>query len=305
MNGIDIASYQAGINLSTVPCDFVIVKATQGNTYVNPDFKRAVDQALSVGKCVGVYHYAGGKGVDAEVAHFLNTVKPYLKKVILVLDWEGEQNQNFAHPEWAKVWLATVYQKTGIFPFLYMSKSVCRTYNWADIAPFTPLWAAQYADNISGGYRANPWTDSKGFGAWGKCVILQYSSVGKLPGYGKELDLNIGYLTKEEWKRYAMGTANEDQTAVEIPEYIPGRVYTLQVELKVRKGAGTGYLAKRHSELTNDGRKHDADGDGALDKGTKVSCLEVARNGNDVWIRCPSGWLAAYYQGHQYIKYEA
>ena len=44
MNGIDIASYQAGIDLSVVPCDFVIVKATEGTGYVNPDFTRAYAQ---------------------------------------------------------------------------------------------------------------------------------------------------------------------------------------------------------------------------------------------------------------------
>lgn len=45
MNGIDIASYQTGINLSVVPCDFVIVKATEGTGYVNPDYTRAYTQA--------------------------------------------------------------------------------------------------------------------------------------------------------------------------------------------------------------------------------------------------------------------
>ena len=30
LNGIDVASYQAGLNPARVPCDFVIVKATQG-----------------------------------------------------------------------------------------------------------------------------------------------------------------------------------------------------------------------------------------------------------------------------------
>ena len=44
MNGIDIASYQTGIDLSVVPCDFVIVKATEGTGYVNPDFARAYAQ---------------------------------------------------------------------------------------------------------------------------------------------------------------------------------------------------------------------------------------------------------------------
>ena len=36
MNGFDIASYQSGLNIGSVPCDFVIIKATQGTKYVNP-----------------------------------------------------------------------------------------------------------------------------------------------------------------------------------------------------------------------------------------------------------------------------
>ena len=83
--------------------------------------------------------------------------------------------------------------------------------------------------------------------------------------------------------------------------YYVGTNYTLQVELKVRTGAGTGYRAKSHNELTSGGRQHDKDCDGALDKGTVVTCLEVNNVGSDVWIRCPSGWLAAKYKGKTYI----
>ena len=39
MNGIDISGHQQGIDLAAVPCDFVIIKATQGISFVNPDFK--------------------------------------------------------------------------------------------------------------------------------------------------------------------------------------------------------------------------------------------------------------------------
>ncbi|HBA0083961.1 TPA: endolysin, partial [Enterococcus faecium] len=54
MNGIDISSHQTGIDLSKVPCDFVIIKATGGTGYVNPDCDRAFQQALALGKKIGV-----------------------------------------------------------------------------------------------------------------------------------------------------------------------------------------------------------------------------------------------------------
>ena len=62
MNGIDISKWQKGINLAAVPCDFVIVKATQGVSYTSPEFHNQISQAQALGKLIGVYHYAGGGG---------------------------------------------------------------------------------------------------------------------------------------------------------------------------------------------------------------------------------------------------
>ena len=36
LNGIDISNWQSGINLAVVPCDFVVIKATEGTGYVMP-----------------------------------------------------------------------------------------------------------------------------------------------------------------------------------------------------------------------------------------------------------------------------
>lgn len=33
--------------------------------------------------------------------------------------------------------------------------------------------------------------------------------------------------------------------------------------------------------------------------------LRSCKNGDDIWIRTPSGWLAAYYNGNRYISGEA
>lgn len=298
LNGIDIASYQKGIDLSKVPCDFVIVKATQGATYINPDFRRAVEQALSLGRLIGVYHYASGQNVVAEAMHFIRQVGPYIGKAILALDWEADQNSKFAVAAWAKEFLAIVQNETGIAPLIYMSKSIARGYNWCDICRKNPLWAAQYANYNPTAYQADPWTDKYGWGAWTKPTIYQYSSAGILPGYNGKLDLDLAYLTREEWQRLAGGKSENV-----LPEnFTIGKTYTLQVELNVRKGPGTSFLKKRYSELTKDGQTHDKNKNGCLDKGTVVSCLEVKAFPDEVWIRCPSGWLAALFHGKEYIK---
>lgn len=86
------------------------------------------------------------------------------------------------------------------------------------------------------------------------------------------------------------------------PSYSVGRTYTLQAEMKVRKGAGTKYAAKKHSELTESAQAHDKDHDGALDKGTRVTCKAIKAIDGDIWMRIPSGWIAAYYNGKIYVK---
>ena len=68
MQGIDISSWQAGIDLSRVPCDFVIVKATQGTWYVSESCDAQVQQAISLGKPFGFYHIEdNGKQAGATV----------------------------------------------------------------------------------------------------------------------------------------------------------------------------------------------------------------------------------------------
>lgn len=204
MNGIDISRWNP-VDLSKVPCDFVIVKATQGTGYVSPTYKSQIAQADSLGKLLGVYHYASTSGgAIAEAKHFLNTVKDYIGKAIMVLDWEGEQNSNFKNPEYALSWLRYVKQETGITPFIYMSKSVCRQYASVWDASY-PLWCAQYKNQQPSGYQENPWTDAKGFGPWDSPLIFQYSSKGQLDGYSGNLDLDKAYINAELWKAYASG----------------------------------------------------------------------------------------------------
>ena len=205
MKGIDIASYQAGIDLTSVPCDFVIVKATGGTGYVNPDFRRALGQAVSSGKKVGVYHYARERGCPGraaeEAAFFLEHVKDYIGSAILALDWEEEVSLGVS---WAKEWLDEVWNRTGVKPMIYMSKSVCRGFDWSTVVESDyGLWAAQYSSGSPTGYQEQPWTDTEGFGAWGEPAIFQYSGSGQLPGWNGKLDLNLAYMNDAAWDKYA------------------------------------------------------------------------------------------------------
>ena len=197
LNGIDISSWQAGIDLSVVPCDFVVIKATQGTGYTNPDYARSYSQAKAAGKCLGVYHYAEGGSPTAEADYFIKQVGSRIGECILVLDWEGEQNPAFGVNDfaWCKAWLDRVANKTGVRPLLYISQSVMGRFN--GIGNYG-LWIAQYADMITTGYQSTPWNE----GAY-DCAMRQYSSCGRLSGYAGNLDLNKFYGDRAAWSRYA------------------------------------------------------------------------------------------------------
>ena len=81
------------------------------------------------------------------------------------------------------------------------------------------------------------------------------------------------------------------------PSYRTGTVYTLLADhLRVRTGPGTGYATKSRKQLTVNAREH-AYSNGTLKKGTRVTCKDVRKVGSDIWIKIPSGWIAAYYGG--------
>lgn len=98
------------------------------------------------------------------------------------------------------------------------------------------------------------------------------------------------------------GSGNKTTSTSSTPFYKVGNTYTLQSNMVVRTGAGTNYRAKKHSELTTDGQKHDKDKNGCLDKGTRITCQQVKKSGSNIWVKCPSGWIAAYYNKKTYVK---
>jgi len=87
-----------------------------------------------------------------------------------------------------------------------------------------------------------------------------------------------------------------------LPTYTAGSNYKVVADaLNVRTNAGTGYPKKSKAQLTPDGRKH-ADASGALLRGTVVTCKASKVVGGNVWVKIPSGWVAAYYGGEYYVK---
>ena len=229
MNGIDVSSWQAGIDLSRVPCDFVICKATGGAGYVNPDCDRAYQQAKALGKKLGVYHFAREAGcegsAEAEARFFVDNVQGYLGEAILVLDWEASAVE--LGVGWAKAWLDEVQRLTGVKPLLYSYNNCVNSYDWTPVAQADyGLWnAGYYAYGTPMGY--NP--DAPligGTGAWAGAAMYQYTSEGRLDGWDGNLDLNVFYGDAAAWDAYAGAKAKVRPISEAGFAAIPNQAYT-------------------------------------------------------------------------------
>ena len=240
MNGIDISAWQGdeNIDLSKVPFDFCIVKATEGTSYKNRYFAAHCDAVLKKKKLLGAYHYANGGDVQKEADYFLAYAKKYIGKAVLVLDWEAKNNPQFGKNdlEWCLKWCNYVYQKTGIKPLIYIQKSAMSAVKKAGYG----LWVAQYPDYVETGYQEHPWNE----GAY-NCLLRQYTSVGKLSGYSGSLDLNKAYISATSWNKLA-GKAKKTSVSTTAKK----SVNTLAKEVLAGKwGNGTD----RKSRLTKAG----------------------------------------------------
>lgn len=204
MQGIDISGWQAGIDLSKVPCDFVIVKATQGVNFVSDACDAQVQQAIALGKPFGFYHYVNGSGAVAEADFFVNHCAGYFGKGIPCIDWENAENAAWGNTGYLKQLVQRVIDRTGVRPLIYASASA---FPW-DVARALNCgtWVAQYANKKPTGYQDSPWNE----GAY-DCAIRQYSSAGRLAGYNGNLDLDKAYMDADGWARY-VGTAGAKQT---------------------------------------------------------------------------------------------
>ena len=224
LNGIDISGWQPDIDLAAVPLDFVLIKATGGVGYVSPACERQYQQAKALGLRRGVYHFAREAGcagsAEAEADFFIENTRGYHDgSTWLVLDWEGDNTPDVG---WALRFLTRVLDKTGIRPVIYMSQSVVNAHDWSPVvAGDFGLWLAQYPfPNETDGYAipAGP----PPVNHWPFVAMWQYTSGGKLPGYGGRLDLNVFFGDGAAWDRYAAKVGELPAAPiVVVPESVP------------------------------------------------------------------------------------
>jgi lysozyme len=142
--GIDI-SHHNKFNLPKFSMfDFIIMKATEGISFVDPCLKQYISM-LKKDQLYGFYHFARPERNRAkeEAKNFINTIGIDGENAMLVLDWEG---QALRQPiEWALEWLNEVEKAYGKKPLIYCQSSFTKK-----LKPIydnnNGLWVAHYTD---------------------------------------------------------------------------------------------------------------------------------------------------------------
>lgn len=217
MRGVDVSNWQCDIDTYSLDADFVVAGATWGvggfnnsclvngvNQAANYQLGRAVDS----GKSIGVYHYAMGRDANAEADFFIDNVRGYVGRSVLVLDWESQDNPSFGNGAWVETWVRRVHDRTQVWPIVYVQASALGQLT-SFVREHCGVWVAQYASMAATGYQETPWL----YGAYGE-AMRQYTSNGYVSGYAGRLDLNYFRGERWQWDAYARG----DGASVSAPE---------------------------------------------------------------------------------------
>ncbi len=128
--GVDVSSAQ-----KTLPpledLDFVIVKATEGSTFVSPGWEMHAQTVKDSGLRFGAYHFAklGNGTARGQAEHFLANLHPWPDFAALDVEWSSDKGAPTMKPRrraaWIRDWIRVV-EAAGLPVTIYMQASYYR-----------------------------------------------------------------------------------------------------------------------------------------------------------------------------------
>lgn len=146
--GVDVSGYQPNTDWDRVQkagMRFAFIKATEGEHYVNKEFKRDWAETKARGIIRGAYHFFH-PNIDPHLQayHFLRTVGP-IDELPAVLDWEvTDKVTNQVSVQNALNWLEHVEHETRKTPIIYTGPGFFNQLKNPYQFFKYPLWIANY-----------------------------------------------------------------------------------------------------------------------------------------------------------------
>ena len=189
IHGIDISHHQGKIDwqelkdkgvIDKFPIRFVMIKATEGASQIDENFRENFYQAREHGFTRGAYHFYSVHSSAADQARFfISKVKLENGDLPPVLDVEHKPKKQTDEQFKASVleWLQIVERHYGVKPIIYTYYKFKTRYLNDPIFDDYPYWIAHYyVDQVE---YDGPWK------------FWQHTDVGRLPGIKGDVDFNI------------------------------------------------------------------------------------------------------------------
>jgi len=191
IQGIDVSHHQEGVDWELVAqqdLQFTFLKASEGLTYVDPDFKTHWASAKTSGLVRGAYHFfRGNKSAEDQLHNFSKQVDLKIGDLPPVLDIEtldGVTREELIAG--VRTWLYLAEIKYGVKPIIYTNLKFYYR-NLAGQFDDYPYWMARYGTKVPA------------VGPGLKLAFWQYGDRGQIAGIVGDVDLNVFHGTQQEF----------------------------------------------------------------------------------------------------------
>lgn len=187
IHGIDVSRYQKTINwpsvkemeVRNIKIGFAFMKATEGESKLDPQFRRNWLHAKKAGIPRGAYHFfIASRSSKKQAGNFISTVQLSAGDFPPVLDVETMNGRSKAElKQKVKEWLDIVEAHYGVKPILYTNASFYENVLGSDFDDY-PLWVAHYLQKKEPRIGRN----------W---HFWQHSEMGRVNGVDAKVDFNV------------------------------------------------------------------------------------------------------------------
>ncbi len=192
VKGIDISAHNGMMNLDAAAADgieFVFIKATEGVTFRDENFRLNFRKASHAGLKIGIYHFFrfDKDGVEQAI-NFLRTTGNRKPELGLVIDVEKHGNPDNIPDSIVKERLSAMVDYLNLLGHrvtFYTNKEGYYDYI-ADIFPGAPLWICSFSSNPINA----EWT------------FWQFNHHGRIKGIRGDVDLNVFCGSREDWNDF-------------------------------------------------------------------------------------------------------
>jgi lysozyme len=234
--GIDVSGHQGVVDYDKVKAagiSFVIAKATEGHTYIDPYYWANKKAIKAAGLIPGAYHFLrplNGGNVADQADFFCTHADP---DAIHALDVEASGPLDVAG--WMKAYRRHYPHKAVL---MYTGRDLWRNTSKVpyDGAEFGPLWAAGYLPNryvTATGSLAHQWQSVTGNAGlpwlgWTAWTIMQFTDHGSVPGVSGGVDGNAFGGTLDDLKKLAAQSQEDEhmsaQDVQDLKNYIDSKI---------------------------------------------------------------------------------